>query len=131
MLCTLPGVPCVFYGDEAGLEGYRDPFCRKPFPWHNIDFDLRDTYRALGNMRKSETLLSDALFEIISLTPEHFAYVRCDVKGEDEILTVVNNTDGMLEYSLGEVMFDCRGNRYEGKLKLSPRGYKYLKRHAW
>ncbi|MBF3320977.1 maltodextrin glucosidase, partial [Leptospira borgpetersenii serovar Hardjo-bovis] len=32
-LFSWPGVPCVYYGDEVGLDGNNDPFCRKPFPW--------------------------------------------------------------------------------------------------
>ena len=44
----LPGVPCVYYGDEAGLEGYRDPFNRGCFPWGQEDQDLLSWYRQLG-----------------------------------------------------------------------------------
>lgn len=40
-LCaTLPGIPCIYYGDEAGLEGYRDPFNRRFFPWGKEEGDL-------------------------------------------------------------------------------------------
>ena len=49
---TLPGVPCVYYGDEAGMEGYQDPFCRRCFPWDNIDEELHNFYQKLGGMRK-------------------------------------------------------------------------------
>ncbi len=48
---TLPGVPCVFYGDEAAMEGYQDPFCRGCFPWDAIDEELHDFYRILGGIR--------------------------------------------------------------------------------
>lgn len=37
MQYTLPGIPCVYYGDEAGMEGYRDPFNRVCFPWGHED----------------------------------------------------------------------------------------------
>ncbi|XPE55108.1 hypothetical protein ACNKHW_02215 [Shigella flexneri] len=32
-LFTWPGVPCISHGDEVGLDGKNDPFCRKTFPW--------------------------------------------------------------------------------------------------
>ena len=40
MQYTLPGIPCVYYGDEAGMEGYRDPFNRGCFPWGHEDAEL-------------------------------------------------------------------------------------------
>lgn len=47
----LPGVPCIYYGDEAGQEGYRDPFNRACYPWGREDAALLDWYRQLGAMR--------------------------------------------------------------------------------
>ena len=32
LICALPGMPCIYYGDEAGLTGMADPFCRKDLP---------------------------------------------------------------------------------------------------
>ena len=49
---TLPGVPCVYYGDENGAEGYRDPFCRRCYDWIDTDEELRAYYRRLGEIRK-------------------------------------------------------------------------------
>ena len=43
----LPGVPCLYYGDEAGLSGYRDPFNRCPYPWGQEDPELLDWFRQL------------------------------------------------------------------------------------
>ncbi len=50
----LPGVPCIYYGDEAGLEGYRDPFSRACYPWGREERQLVEWYRALGGMRASQ-----------------------------------------------------------------------------
>ncbi len=48
------GVPCVYYGDEIGLEGEGDPDCRRPFPWDERRWDqpLLDTYRRLAHLRR-------------------------------------------------------------------------------
>ena len=48
----LPGVPCIYYGDEAGMEGYRDPFNRACYPWGHEDEDLIAWYRYLGLLRQ-------------------------------------------------------------------------------
>ncbi|GHV11133.1 hypothetical protein FACS1894219_01790 [Clostridia bacterium] len=48
---TLPGFPCVFYGDEVGSEGCGDPFNRRFFPWDDIDINLRDYYVMLSKIR--------------------------------------------------------------------------------
>ena len=48
----LPGVPSVYYGDEAGLQGYEDPMNRAPYPWGKEDQDLVAHYRFLGGLRK-------------------------------------------------------------------------------
>jgi neopullulanase len=52
---TYPGAPCVYYGDEIGLEGGRDPDCRRTFPWEAAqwDTDLRDTVKSCIALRKS------------------------------------------------------------------------------
>ncbi len=62
---TVYGFPSVFYGDEAGMEGYGDPFCRKPFPWHDITGDLHEHYKKLGKIRSENTAFDGGSFEII------------------------------------------------------------------
>lgn len=47
----LPGVPSVYYGDEVGLQGFEDPFNRRPFPWNDIDDEILSHYRRLGALR--------------------------------------------------------------------------------
>ena len=49
---TLPGIPCVFYGDEVGKQGFEDPLNRGTYPWGREDSDLLEHYRALGKFRE-------------------------------------------------------------------------------
>ncbi len=49
---TLPGVPCVFYGDEVGKQGFEDPLNRGTYPWGREDADLLEHYEKLGKLRK-------------------------------------------------------------------------------
>ncbi|MBQ3084441.1 MAG: glycoside hydrolase family 13 protein [Clostridia bacterium] len=48
---TLPGIPCIFYGDEVAMEGYGDPYCRGTYPWDGGDRTLLAFYRKLGALR--------------------------------------------------------------------------------
>ena len=53
LMYFLPGVPCVYYGDEAGLQGYKDPFNRRCYPWGSEDHELIEYVKELGRVRKS------------------------------------------------------------------------------
>ena len=48
---SLPGIPCIFYGDEVAMEGYGDPYCRGTFPWGKEQGGLAEFYRELGRVR--------------------------------------------------------------------------------
>lgn len=85
---TLFGTPSLFYGDEAGLEGYRDPFCRLPYPWTKQNNELLTHYRMLGSLRRNEKLFEDGGFEFSEASDEFICYKRYDKK--DEILVMVN-----------------------------------------
>ncbi len=48
----LPGSPCLYYGDEAGMSGFEDPLNRRGYPWGREDNELLNWYRTLGLLRK-------------------------------------------------------------------------------
>ena len=50
---TMPGVPCLYYGDEAGLCGMADPFNRGTYPWGSEDEELIKYFQTLGQLRRS------------------------------------------------------------------------------
>lgn len=70
------GVPCIYYGDEAGMEGYRDPFCRRPYPWGRERKDLRDFFAEIGALRAREAVLRDGLFRVKACSPDSFVFAR-------------------------------------------------------
>jgi len=69
LLYTLPGFPCIYYGDEAGVQGGADPFNRMPFPWDSADEELTGWYRHLGKLRV-ENAAALALGELADISAE-------------------------------------------------------------
>lgn len=84
---TLPGIPSIFYGDEAGLQGFDDPINRRPYPWGSEDEEILDHYRKLGRIRRENRAVFSGGF---NMRDENglVAYERAG--GDDEILIAVN-----------------------------------------
>ena len=59
LMYFLPGVPSIYYGDEAGLQGYKDPFNRRCFPWGKEDTELIEYVSELSRVRKSIPNMKD------------------------------------------------------------------------
>jgi glycosidase len=53
----LPGCPSLYYGDEAGMEGHKDPFNRRPYPWGREEKELLEHFKRLGALRKENEVL--------------------------------------------------------------------------
>ena len=85
---TVFGVPSVYYGDEVGMEGYGDPFCRRPFPWGREDADLLAHYRALGKLRREHLALREGEFRFVEHDATSFVFERVD---ENERILVLAN----------------------------------------
>lgn len=78
---TVFGVPSLFYGDEAGLEGYHDPFCRRPYPWGNEDARLLAFYRKLGRIRCENPVLAAGDFRLLAVSAHAIAFERNGAAG--------------------------------------------------
>lgn len=76
MQYTLPGIPCIYYGDEAGLMGGKDPFCRRCFPWNNISSEIFNFYVVLGKIRRNYDCLKNGEFFPIYYKDKAIVYTR-------------------------------------------------------
>ena len=78
MQFTLPGFPCIYYGDEAGMEGYRDPFNRCCYPWGKENKELIEWHKKLADVRKSCSALWDGDFINVLSEERRISYIRHD-----------------------------------------------------
>jgi neopullulanase len=80
---TLPGAPCIYYGDEVGLAGREDPDCRRAYPWDPArqDRGLRDFIGGLIAVRHANPVLRRGRFELLAAEGSAVAYRLFDVEG--------------------------------------------------
>ena len=83
MQMTMPGVPCVYYGDEAGMEGYRDPFNRGAYPWGHEDTDLLAYYKKIIALRRDHDALRTGDWQLFSANDDVLAFGRQIIGGRD------------------------------------------------
>ncbi|MBR5540102.1 MAG: glycoside hydrolase family 13 protein [Clostridia bacterium] len=77
----LPGVPCLYYGDETGLEGYRDPFNRGCYPWGREDRALVDWFCQLGRIRAEQGVFREGAFVPVYAAQDAVVFDRIDETG--------------------------------------------------
>ena len=92
LLFCFPGSPTVYYGDEAGMEGFEDPFNRRTYPWGHEDQELLAWFKQLGALRKTHPALRRGTIRYVAAEGPLLAFARAD-DGE-EILCVCNAGDG-------------------------------------
>lgn len=85
---TVYGIPSLYYGDEAGLEGYHDPFCRLPYPWGRENAELLRHYRMLGALRRKHRALQGGSFRFTKHAPGYFVFER---ERDGDLVTVAVN----------------------------------------
>ena len=73
---TLPGSPSLYYGDEAGMEGYKDPFNRRTYPWGRENTEFLQHFRRLGQLRKAHAALRLGDVTFLEAGDRHVAFAR-------------------------------------------------------
>lgn len=88
LMFAFPGSPTVYYGDEAGMEGFEDPFNRRTFPWGREDSELMGWFSRLGHLRKQSPALRQGDIHYRVGKGPVLAFTR--THGEETILAVFN-----------------------------------------
>ncbi len=119
LLYTFFGVPCIYYGDEIGMEGYSDPFCRKPFAWDLIDEDILSHYRWLGELRSRYTAFRDGDYRELYHDDNCIVFERR--KGKEAAITVANLGNNKYTLRFNGVLYNqLSGERCVDRVDIEP-----------
>ena len=112
---TLPGVPCIFYGNDDGIQGFDDPLCQKTFSWDNTDQELYTWYKILESNPNKKVFIDGIYREHIAYD-NVFGFYRINVN--TEIMIVVNKSNS--EYCENIFGYDLINYNNALSIKLSP-----------
>ena len=108
----LPGMPCIFYGDEIGTEGYEDPFCRSFFDWSRTEENpILEFVRDLSAHRHGEPALQRGRVKATS-DGEGRVFIERELDGTRLVATV--NTGDSFRGELNGKVLICRGALISG-----------------
>ena len=90
-LCAMPGMPCLYYGDEAGAQGGDDPFCRGTYPWGHEDHALIEEIKRVNHARLESRAAQNGSLELIASDTDTLTAVRR--YEEDELRVTLDRRD--------------------------------------
>ena len=73
---TLPGSPSLYYGDEAGMEGGKDPFNRRTYPWGYENMEFVDHFKRLGRLRREHPAFRYGDIQFFQAGDRHVGFTR-------------------------------------------------------
>ncbi len=87
-----PGAPAIYYGDEIGLEGGKDPDCRRAFPWDEGRWnnELRQWVKTLIALRKRHAALRRGDYQRLLMDSDNGRYGFARTLGEEKIVVALN-----------------------------------------
>ncbi len=100
---TLPGCPSIYYGDEAGMEGGKDPFNRRTYPWGQEDTLLQRHYIQLGQLRKNAPALGQGNIAFFQAADGHLCFTR--ETGDQKLWVYVNRSLDCWAVPAGKLLY--------------------------
>ena len=110
---TLPGIPCIYYGDEAGMEGWIDPFNRRCYPWGEENKEILDFYYFITKFRKTNKVFAEGKYRCLIHDKEVLVFERFDENAR--IILGVNLSQNDTILKLKEDMIEYTSNK-KGKV---------------
>ena len=110
------GVPCLYYGDEIGLDGANDPFCRKPFPWDESHWDrpLLALFQRMAALRKQSLALRRGGCQVLHAVGETLVFVR--LYQQEQVLVALQRAgSGAVTLPYTPLLAAGQWQRLEGK----------------
>ena len=125
---TLPGVPCLYYGDENGMEGHIDPFCRQCFDWERQNKELFEFFAKLGDIRQTNrAVFKNGNFEVLYIKDGFILYKR-EIKN-DCIYICVNNSSKKELLDLTDKYQSCINDKiFEDKFVVEKYSFEIFKK---
>ena len=118
----LPGCPSIYYGDEAGMEGYKDPFNRRPYPWGREDPELLEHYLRLGKLRSTCDVLRLGDFQFFQAGDKHLGFTRS--WGGQTVRIYANRSGDSWEIPYGKILLGYNLQVVSrDSLVIGPRGF--------
>ena len=119
---TLPGSPSLYYGDEACMEGYKDPFNRRPYPWGREDWEMLNHFKRLGRMRREQEALRLGDISFFVAGDKHLGYTR--TYNGKTVKVYVNRSGDPWEIPYSPMILGCNLQTVAPDwLTLAPRGF--------
>ena len=104
----LPGVPSIYYGDEAGLDGYGDPFNRRCYPWGHEDWDLIEYTKELSRIRHSSKVFIDGALKFLTLDDDYIVFARYRDQRRKAMVIALNRSDHEVVFGVDKTPFNDR-----------------------
>ena len=118
----LPGAPSLYYGDEACMEGYNDPFCRRPYPWDREDKLLVKHFQQLGALRAQEEALRTGETAFFQAGDQRLGFTRT-LNGR-KLSIYINRSPDAWDIPAGRLLFGRNMNTVAPSwLSVSPMGF--------